>query len=496
MRRSGVHVTGPASSSIRSMRASARNPAVSGTSIAVRTYARWAAGSTHRLLRPHPAPRRCALPSPGAPSPRVPRVRPARAGGLAAGAALHPLDGLQPRARERVRWRSSAYRTAVSSNDSPRCSGIWTASGPAMVCAMNTTLAQAGGGTIHGGGASSACGRMDARVGARGGMSSGSWVAGVGSGQPPYPGNPHMSHLGCVGGALIFTADFLRCGWPMRTRRLGAWAGTAAAGGTPWPQGLSSPGSRTNGCRRSSRKRAVRRRPGPHRGQVRRRARPRSALRQDLGGALAARSGGRGGALRDHRRGARPQAGRSRSRSTRSAWPTARTSSGISRCSPTVLGAIEQVCELWRGDVGAGTSCPARPSPPAALVEPSRDWLISAPDSQVARAAGAPVGLSDVAAVRAMTQALADLDHQYGSGHVRPVVVHYLNSVVSGLLAGSYREGVGRELFSAVSRLTELAAADVAIDAGKPALGVHPRRCGSPRRPGTGDTAGTCWPRP
>ena len=44
--------------------------------------------------------------------------------------------------------------------------------------------------------------------------------------------------------------------------------------------------------------------------------------------------------------------------------------------------------------------------------------------------------MSDVAAVRAMTQALVDLDHRFGSGHVRPVVVHYLNSVVSGLLAG------------------------------------------------------------
>lgn len=105
----------------------------------------------------------------------------------------------------------------------------------------------------------------------------------------------------------------------------------------------------------------------------------------------------------------------------------------------------------------------------SALVEPSRDWLISSPDSQVARSAGPRVGESDVAAVKAMTQALVDLDHQYGSGHVRPVVVHYLNSVVSGLLAGSYREAVGRELFAAVARLTELAGY-MAIDTGQPGL--------------------------
>ncbi|MGY0492568.1 transcriptional regulator [Streptomyces sp. WG-D5] len=137
--------------------------------------------------------------------------------------------------------------------------------------------------------------------------------------------------------------------------------------------------------------------------------------------------------------------------------------------SPTVLGAIEQVCELWRSDVGRRDFLSGSSVASSALVEPSRDWLISVPDSQVARTAGPRVGPSDVAAVRAMTQALTDLDHQYGSGHVRPVVVHYLNSVVSGLLAGSYREAVGRELFSAVARLTELAGY-MAIDTGQPGL--------------------------
>ncbi|MGO4760195.1 transcriptional regulator, partial [Streptomyces sp. 2MCAF27] len=104
-----------------------------------------------------------------------------------------------------------------------------------------------------------------------------------------------------------------------------------------------------------------------------------------------------------------------------------------------------------------------------ALVEPSRDWLITGADSQVARTAGAKVGRSDVAAVRATTDALIELDHRYGSGHVRPVVVHYLNSVVSGLLAGSYRESVGRELFAAVARLTELAGY-MAVDTGQSGL--------------------------
>ncbi|MFH8609281.1 transcriptional regulator [Streptomyces sp. NPDC018029] len=137
--------------------------------------------------------------------------------------------------------------------------------------------------------------------------------------------------------------------------------------------------------------------------------------------------------------------------------------------SPTVLGAIEQVCELWRSDVGRRDFLSGSSVAASALVEPSRDWLISSPDSQVGRAAGPRVGMADVAAVKAMTEALTKLDHQFGSGHVRPVVVHYLNSVVSGLLAGSYREAVGRELFAAVARLTELAGY-MAVDTGQPGL--------------------------
>ncbi|MET9427287.1 MULTISPECIES: transcriptional regulator [unclassified Streptomyces] len=136
---------------------------------------------------------------------------------------------------------------------------------------------------------------------------------------------------------------------------------------------------------------------------------------------------------------------------------------------PTVLGAIEQVCELWRSDVGRRDFLSGSTVAASALVEPSRDWLITGADPHVARQTGARVGMSDVDAVRAMTDALVELDHRFGSGHVRPVVVHYLNSVVSGLLAGSYRDAVGRQLFGAVARLTELAGY-MAVDTGQPGL--------------------------
>ncbi|WP_405798006.1 transcriptional regulator [Streptomyces sp. NBC_01506] len=137
--------------------------------------------------------------------------------------------------------------------------------------------------------------------------------------------------------------------------------------------------------------------------------------------------------------------------------------------SPTVTGAIEQVCELWRSDVGRRDFLTGSAVASSALVEPSRDWLITGADVSVARNTGARVGDSDVAAVAAMTAALVELDHRFGSGHVRPVVVHYLNSVVSGLLSGSYREAVGRRLFATVARLTELAGY-MAVDTGQPGL--------------------------
>lgn len=136
---------------------------------------------------------------------------------------------------------------------------------------------------------------------------------------------------------------------------------------------------------------------------------------------------------------------------------------------PTVLGAVEQACELWRSDVGRRDFMSGTPVAASALVEPSRDWLITPPDARVARSAGPRVGMSDVAALRATTDSLAELDHRFGGGHVRPLVVHYLNSVVSGLLAGSCTEAVGRALFGAAARLTELAGY-TAVDTGQSGL--------------------------
>ena len=136
---------------------------------------------------------------------------------------------------------------------------------------------------------------------------------------------------------------------------------------------------------------------------------------------------------------------------------------------PTVSGAVDQVTELWRSDVGRRDFLSGSTVAASALVEPSRDWLISTPDPTVAHEGGGRVGAGDVAAVQATTRAMVELDHRFGSGHMRPVVVHFLNTVVAGLLRGTYREATGRQLFAAAARLTELAGY-MAVDTGQPAL--------------------------
>jgi hypothetical protein len=136
---------------------------------------------------------------------------------------------------------------------------------------------------------------------------------------------------------------------------------------------------------------------------------------------------------------------------------------------PDVATAVEMTCELW--------SCDADPrglvfGPTVAvstLIGPSRDWLITACDAEVSRKGGSQVRVADVEAVLETTRALFSLDRRFGSGHIRSVAVHYLNSFVAGLLTGTYSESVGRPLFAAVAQLTRLAGF-MAVDTDRPNL--------------------------
>ncbi|MDT9684606.1 transcriptional regulator [Streptomyces sp. TRM76323] len=142
------------------------------------------------------------------------------------------------------------------------------------------------------------------------------------------------------------------------------------------------------------------------------------------------------------------------------------------RFEPTVAGALQQACALWRSDTKYSGLVTRERLATSVLVQASRDWLIAEPDPSVAVKGVPAVGPADIEVVRATTAALTDLDHSFGSGHIRPVAVRYLDSVVSGLLAGPYRESTGRLLLGAVARLTELTAY-MTVDTGQ--LGLAQR---------------------
>ncbi|MQY12982.1 hypothetical protein SRB5_31220 [Streptomyces sp. RB5] len=135
--------------------------------------------------------------------------------------------------------------------------------------------------------------------------------------------------------------------------------------------------------------------------------------------------------------------------------------------------ALEQVRELWRSDVSRRAFLVESPPVAAALVEPSRDWLIGAGAEPVRlRAAGPRLGRGDVAGVRTATEGFVRLDQRHGGMPIRPVVVHYLNTVVAGLLGGPGPEPAVRELYVCAARLTELAGC-MAVDSGHPGLALR-----------------------
>lgn len=141
---------------------------------------------------------------------------------------------------------------------------------------------------------------------------------------------------------------------------------------------------------------------------------------------------------------------------------------------PTTAGAVEEAVELFRADVSHREFLLGSSFAVAALIAPSRDWLITPPDPEVARplalaGRGPRVGPGDVYAIRAATKSFRELDHQFGSGYVRSMVVHYLDEVVGELLGGAYPERTGRALFAAAAQLAELAGY-MAVDTGRHGL--------------------------
>ena len=120
---------------------------------------------------------------------------------------------------------------------------------------------------------------------------------------------------------------------------------------------------------------------------------------------------------------------------------------------------VESFEHLWRCDVDPSRrhTLTAIPFVPVALSE----WLSAVYDtpSTLLNHAGSStvVGRADVARINEAWQAFTLMDHQFGSGLVRPAIVDYLNTTVAPLLRGRYDSRVGAELMVAAAGMTWMA---------------------------------------
>lgn len=137
-----------------------------------------------------------------------------------------------------------------------------------------------------------------------------------------------------------------------------------------------------------------------------------------------------------------------------SSWPFA----DCDVSSPLVT--VKAAERLWRLEMDSSRRhlLAALPFVPAVLGEWLSSVTLDAPPRSVAGlGTGRLVGHADVVRVKAACQGFSQMDMQFGSGVVRPVVVRYLNEVVTPLLNGRYGERVGAELMSAAAAMTGVA---------------------------------------
>ena len=121
--------------------------------------------------------------------------------------------------------------------------------------------------------------------------------------------------------------------------------------------------------------------------------------------------------------------------------------------------AAYEVRRLWRADLDdARMILNSAPSAPAWQSIPL-SWLVSgAAREAVTRSARPGAGMADVQRMRATVGLFAELDSNYGGGHARRALIHYLDDEVQRLLHGDFADSVGDALFSAAAQATLLAA--------------------------------------
>jgi hypothetical protein len=86
-------------------------------------------------------------------------------------------------------------------------------------------------------------------------------------------------------------------------------------------------------------------------------------------------------------------------------------------------------------------------------------WLVSNTAQPAVTGSPRPgAGMTDVQRVRATVGLFAQLDSNFGGGHARRALIHYLDDEVQRLLHGCFTDAVGDALFSAAAQATLLAA--------------------------------------
>jgi len=125
----------------------------------------------------------------------------------------------------------------------------------------------------------------------------------------------------------------------------------------------------------------------------------------------------------------------------------------------TVEQAVTASTGLWSAEEARSQGLLSAPLDPAVWNAAALAWLVIQPDDTLpGNPHGRAVGLADVARVRSSTALFAELDNRFGGACARRSLIHFLDCDAAALLAGSYTEETGRELFAAVSEASLLAA--------------------------------------
>ncbi|MHB1596741.1 MAG: hypothetical protein ACYCO9_21980 [Streptosporangiaceae bacterium] len=125
----------------------------------------------------------------------------------------------------------------------------------------------------------------------------------------------------------------------------------------------------------------------------------------------------------------------------------------------TVEAGTSTVTALWHADLAQVSMVSNATVDPAGWGRASLRWLISPGiDQQEPGRTGVRIGQADVSRFKVTTAMFAELDGQFGGGHVRQALIQYLAADGDRLLRGRCTERVGMSVLSAVAEATLLAA--------------------------------------